>query len=97
LNVCDTHALAYIRWNNNTLLARLLVSHTIDFEMTKDAPLAFRIETELKKKLLKLAKRETRSLSQICEMLLTIGVNEYEKEGREYLQKMPISARGARG
>jgi hypothetical protein len=63
--------------------------------MTKDAPLAFRIEAELKKKLLKLAKQETRSLSQICEMLLKIGVNEYEKEGHKYLQKMPPSAREA--
>jgi hypothetical protein len=63
--------------------------------MTKDAPLAFRIEAELKKKLLQLAKQETRSLSQICEMLLKIGVNEYEKEGHKYLQKMTISARGA--
>jgi hypothetical protein len=63
--------------------------------MTKDAPLAFRIETELKKKLLKLAKQENRSLSQMCEMLLKIGVNEYEKEGHKYLQKMPNSARGA--
>jgi hypothetical protein len=89
------HTLAYIKRNSNALLARPLVSHTIDFEMTKDAPLAFRIETELKKKLLKLAKQETRSLSQICEMLLKIGVNEYEKDGHRYLQKIPISARGA--
>jgi hypothetical protein len=62
--------------------------------MTKDAPLAFRIETELKKKLLKLAKQETRSLSQLCEMLLKIGVSEYEKEGHRYLQKLQNSARG---
>jgi hypothetical protein len=60
--------------------------------MTKDAPLAFRIEAELKQNLLKLAKQETRSLSQICEMLLRIGVNEYKKEGHKYLQKIPISA-----
>jgi hypothetical protein len=88
------NTLAYIKRGSNTLLATPFVSHTIEFEMTKDAPLAFRIKTELKKKLLKLAKQETRSLSQICEMLLTIGVNEYEKEGHKYLQKMPISARG---
>ena len=77
------------------MLARPFVSHTIAFGMTKDAPLAFRIEVELKKKLLKLAKQETRSLSQVCEMLLKIGVHEYEKEGHKYLQKMPTAMRGA--
>ena len=55
--------------------------------MKKDAPLAFRIHADLKRKLLRLAKREARSLSQICEMLLTIGVNECERAGPNYLQK----------
>lgn len=63
--------------------------------MTKDAPLAFRIEAELKKKLLKVAKQEARSLSQICELLLKIGMNEYDKEGNKYLQKILTSARAA--
>jgi hypothetical protein len=61
--------------------------------MRKDAPLAFRIQTELKKRLVKLAKQEARSLSQICEMLLKIGVDEYDKEGHKYLQKILISTR----
>lgn len=55
--------------------------------MKKDAPLAFRIPADLKRKLLRLAKREARSLSQICEMLLTIGVHDYDKAGPGYLQK----------
>jgi hypothetical protein len=59
--------------------------------MTKDAPLAFRIQADLKKRLVKAAKQEARSLSQICEMLLRIGVDEYDKEGHKYLQK---TARG---
>jgi hypothetical protein len=59
--------------------------------MKKDAPLAFRIHADLKKKLLKLARQESRSLSQICEMLLKIGVDEYDKEGNKYLQKISIS------
>ena len=58
--------------------------------MKKDAPLAFRIQADLKKKLLKLARQESRSLSQICEMLLKIGVEEYDKEGNKYLQKILI-------
>jgi hypothetical protein len=62
--------------------------------MRKDAPLAFRIPADLKRKLLKLAKQESRSLSQICEMLLNIGVDEYDKEGHTYLQKIVVSNRG---
>jgi predicted DNA-binding protein len=56
--------------------------------MTKDAPLAFRISTELKKRLLKVAKQEARSLSQICEMILRIGVDEYDKDGHKYFQRV---------
>ena len=59
--------------------------------MTKDAPLAFRISTDLKKRLLKLAKQEARSLSQICEMLLKIGADEYDKDGHKYLQRVLVS------
>jgi len=55
--------------------------------MTKDAPLGFRIPNELKKRLLAVAKREGRSLSQVCEILLTIGVREYDKGGTTYLHK----------
>jgi len=55
--------------------------------MRKDAPLAFRIPTDLKKKLQEVARREARSLSQICEMLLRLGVEDYEKEGSKYLQR----------
>src|SRR5204862_179671 len=49
--------------------------------MKKDAPLAFRISSELKKNLQQIADREARSISQICEILLTIGANAYETEG----------------
>ena len=59
--------------------------------MTKDAPLAFRISADLKRRLLKLAKQEARSLSQICEMLLRIGADEYDKDGHKYLQKVLAS------
>jgi len=55
--------------------------------MRKDAPLAFRIPADLKKKLQEVAKQEARSVSQICEMLLKVGVEGYEKEGPKYLQR----------
>jgi hypothetical protein len=61
--------------------------------MRKDSPLAFRIQADLKKRLLKIAKQESRSLSQICEMLLEIGVDEYDKEGHKYLQEFLIASR----
>jgi predicted DNA-binding protein len=56
--------------------------------MKKDAPLAFRIPADLKKKLQRLSKQEARSLSQICELLLRIGVEEYDRDGHRYLQKV---------
>jgi hypothetical protein len=64
-------------------------------QMRKDSPLAFRIQADLKKRLLRLAKQESRSLSQVCEMLLKIGVDEYEKEGHKYLQTILIASRSA--
>lgn len=53
--------------------------------MKKNAPLAFRIPDALKKSLEQIADREARSMSQICEILLTIGAETYTKEGSKYL------------
>ncbi len=55
--------------------------------MKKDALLAFRIPAGLKKGLQDVAKREARSISQVCEMLLTLGVEAYENEGPKYVQR----------
>jgi hypothetical protein len=55
--------------------------------MKKDAPLAFRIPSDLKSRLLRIADREARSTSQICELLLKIGVDAYEKDGPKYLDR----------
>jgi len=55
--------------------------------MRKDAPLAFRIPTELKEKLQEIAVQEARSISQVCEMFLRVGVESYEKDGSKYLQR----------
>ena len=54
--------------------------------MKKSAPLSFRIPDELKKSLEQIAHREARSISQICEILLTIGTEAYSKEASKYLQ-----------
>ncbi|MDP9160256.1 MAG: hypothetical protein M3O09_08500 [Acidobacteriota bacterium] len=60
--------------------------------MKKNAPLAFRIPGELKKTLQQIADREARSISQICEMLLSIGSDAYKKEGPRYLSKFTAGA-----
>jgi len=54
--------------------------------MKKNAPLAFRIPDGLKKNLEEIADLEARSMSQICEILLTIGAETYSREGSKYLQ-----------
>ena len=74
------------------MLAERGVSHTIA-SMKKDAPLAFRIPADLKKRLQRLSKQESRSLSQICELLLRIGVEEYDRDGQRYWQKVLANSR----
>jgi hypothetical protein len=56
-------------------------------DMRKDAPLAFRIPADLKKKLQNVAKQEARSISQTCEIFLRLGVEGYEEEGAKFLQR----------
>jgi len=56
-------------------------------DVRKDAPVAFRIPADLKKKLQDVAKLEARSISQTCEIFLRLGVEGYEKEGAKFLQR----------
>jgi hypothetical protein len=58
--------------------------------MAKDERIGFRVSTEIKAALLHIAKKEGRSLAQICELLLRGGINEYEKEGSGYLHRVLI-------
>jgi hypothetical protein len=55
--------------------------------MRKEAPLAFRIPADLKKKLQEVAKLEARSISQTCEIFLRLGVEGYEREGAKFFQR----------
>jgi len=55
--------------------------------MKKTAPLAFRIPEELKNRLAQIARLEARSVSQVCEILLKLGVDAYSEQGPSYLQK----------
>lgn len=58
-----------------------------DMVQKKDSPLAFRIPRELKEELQKIADRELRSLSQICEVFLKISADQYRKEGSRFFER----------
>jgi len=68
------------------MLANLSNSLTIR-TMRKSSPLAFRISDDLKSDLQEIAESEARSVSQICEILLKLGVEAYRKEGPKYLKR----------
>jgi hypothetical protein len=55
--------------------------------MKKDTALSFRIPGRLKTELERVALIEGRSLAQVCEVLLTGGLEIYKKEGSKYLQR----------
>ncbi len=50
--------------------------------------LAFRVSPELRKEIVDIANAEARSISQICEMLLSEGVDLYKKDGAKYIQRL---------
>jgi hypothetical protein len=53
----------------------------------KDERIGFRASSEIKAALLQIAKKEGRSLAQVCELLLRGGIHEYEREGSRYLHR----------
>jgi hypothetical protein len=53
----------------------------------KDERIGFRVSSEIKVALLQIAKKEGRSLAQICELILRGGIHEYEREGSRYLHR----------
>ena len=55
--------------------------------MKKDTQLAFRISSDLKKRLESVAEREGRSVAQVCEVFLEAGFENYKKEGTKLLQR----------
>jgi len=54
--------------------------------VAKKAFLGFRLMPELKVELEKIADREERSISQICEIFLRMGVDAYRRQGPKHLQ-----------
>ena len=56
--------------------------------MTKDETIGIRVPAELKKTLIQIAKKEGRSLAQLCEILLRGSAASYRDEGPVYLQRL---------
>jgi hypothetical protein len=63
--------------------------------MRKDSALSFRVPKKLKAELEQAALKEGRSISQICEALLSGGVEAYKKQGSKYIQR--LLSRGSEG
>jgi len=55
---------------------------------TKNEQLGFRLSADLKRELHEIAKREGRTLSQICEIFVSGGMEAYRKEGSRYVQRL---------
>jgi hypothetical protein len=55
---------------------------------TKKGFLAFRVSPELKNEIQAVASAEARSISQVCELLLSEGVQTYKKEGPKFIQRL---------
>jgi len=53
----------------------------------KDERIGFRVSAEVKTALSQIAKKEGRSLAQVCELLLRGGIHEYERDGSKYLHR----------
>ena len=55
---------------------------------TKKDFLAFRVSPDLKSQIEEIAVNEARSISQVCELLLSEGVEDYKKEGPKFIQRL---------
>jgi hypothetical protein len=56
--------------------------------MTKDESIGIRVPAELKRALIQIAKKEGRSLAQLCEIILRGAAGSYKDEGPAYLQRL---------
>lgn len=56
--------------------------------MAKDERIGVRVPAELKTALTQIAKKEGRSLAQLCEIILRGGAAAYKEEGPKYIQRL---------
>ena len=62
--------------------------------MAKSDFLAFRVRSELKRDIKRIAADEQRNVSQVCEMLLYEGVEAYKKEAAKLMQRLVAKQKG---
>ena len=55
--------------------------------MIKNDQIGLRVPSELKRALIQIARKEGRSLAQVCEILLRNGVLLYDEEGQKGLHR----------
>jgi len=60
---------------------------------TKDDRIGVRVPRAIKVALQNIAKKEGRSLAQVCELLLKGGILEYERAGADYLRRLLVRTR----
>jgi len=61
--------------------------------MAKETALSLRVTKALKAELEQIALKEGRSISQVCEALLSGGLETYKKQGSSYLQRLIVRKR----
>ena len=55
--------------------------------MKKDTRLTLRVKSSLKKSLEVIASKEGRSVAQVCEVFLKVGMEGYKKQGSRFVQR----------
>lgn len=60
------------------------------WNMARKVFLGIRIDPDLKTVLEEIGEAETRSVSQICELILKKGVDAYQKEGPKYFKRSAL-------
>jgi hypothetical protein len=61
--------------------------------VNRDARLSFRVRSELKEQLKRIAEQEGRSVAQLCEAFLKAGVELYDKKGADFLRALVVGTR----
>jgi hypothetical protein len=85
-NQCLTHSFASVK---HFYLILYRPSLRICWTMrSKDEQIGFRLPANLKRELHNIARREGRTLSQICEIFVSGGLESYRREGPKYLQRL---------
>jgi hypothetical protein len=63
--------------------------------VNRDARLSFRVRSELKEQLKRIAEQEGRSVAQVCEAFLKAGIELYDKKGSDFLRSRVERSRDA--